>query len=347
MGKGKKKARGKGKKRDGKKTNDNACGGRGGVTVVEPPPQEPEQVGHQGPTPEQCERAREAAANRTEDPLENWIRADQEECPICMLPLPLGGAGGGAISTIIIRSAATIYWFCCGKTMCGGCLIGAGEVEYKNGGEGEKLLICPFCRSNNNVDYRTEKSQAKSEMKRANAGQPDSMCRVASYYFGGEMGCMQNKAKGLKLYQGALEAGSGRAARSLGLCYDLGDGVDQDEEKALEYYQRAVELGFEPAYSSVGYILMERGEIEEGMLNFRKAAMCGTDDKNIFDELRTGFNDGFITKDEYAFTLRKSQAAVNERKSEERELYKEYLNYQDSPEGRKMLMKISGQSKSY
>ena len=309
MGKGKKKARGKGKKRDDKKTNDIAnASGDGNDEILDPPPQ------LRGPTPEQCERAREAAANRTEDPLKNWVRTNQEECPICMLPFP---PRGGVNSTI--------YWYCCGKTICGGCAFGASKAQRKSGGDLEmafkKLMICPFCRSNMS-NYPTEKSQAKQEMKRANAGQPDSMYRVADYYFRGMMGVQQDKTKGWKWFHLALEAGSGQAAWEIGTCYFYGDGVDHDVEKALEYYQMAVELGFEGAYPNIGFVLMERGEIEKGMLNFRKAVMCGISYDGFFDELRRGFKNGFITKEEYAFTLRTHQTAVDETKSEERELYK-------------------------
>ena len=65
--------------------------------------------------------------------------------------------------------------------------------------------------------------------------------------------------------------------------------------------------------------------------------MCGigTDDKkDLFDQLRQGFNDGFITKEEYAFTLRTNQAAFDETKSEERELYKNYQKQLGFPQGR-------------
>ena len=33
-------------------------------------------------TPEQKEKGRLAAANRTEDPLKNWTRLQNEECPL-------------------------------------------------------------------------------------------------------------------------------------------------------------------------------------------------------------------------------------------------------------------------
>ena len=31
----------------------------------------------------------EAAANRKVDPLKNWTRPPRDECPICLLPLPV------------------------------------------------------------------------------------------------------------------------------------------------------------------------------------------------------------------------------------------------------------------
>ena len=61
------------------------------------------------------------------------------------------------------------------------------------------------------------------------------------------------------------------------------------------------------------------------MLNLRKASMCGMNEKFIFDKLKIGFKYGFITKEEYAFTLRENQAACNEMKSGNREMAKMLL----------------------
>lgn len=48
------------------------------------------------------------------------------------------------------------------------------------------------------------------------------------------------------------------------------------------------------------------------MLNYRKAAMCGVKDKNLFETLRLGYKYGYMTKEEYAFTLREHHAAYDE-----------------------------------
>ena len=62
------------------------------------------------------------------------------------------------------------------------------------------------------------------------------------------------------------------------------------------------------------------------MLNLRKAAMCGLSDDSLFDLLRNGFKVGFITKEEYAYTLRENQKACNEMKNGPREMWRKFQN---------------------
>ena len=299
MGKGKKKKANKGKKRDVKKTEDTE-----------------EEEGNFSRlqikiTPEQRERARLAAANRTEDPLKNWTRLQNEECPICMLPLPF-------------RNSDTNYCITCGKTVCMGCVIGVLEAHKRDGRDAkttiEKATTCPCCRSNTRV--YDDKYALEQEMKRANTGNGEAKCQVGTYYFDGVMGLRQDKAEGLKWYNRAAEAGSGKAAFNLGVFYWTGDGVEEDNDKALEHLQKAAERGSIPAFQIVGMILMERGDIEEAFINLRKAAMCGLSNDYLFSKLRNGFKYGYITKDEYAFTLRENQKACNEMKSDGRERWK-------------------------
>eukprot|EP00571_Detonula_confervacea_P000151 CAMPEP_0172329020 /NCGR_PEP_ID=MMETSP1058-20130122/60658_1 /TAXON_ID=83371 /ORGANISM="Detonula confervacea, Strain CCMP 353" /LENGTH=143 /DNA_ID=CAMNT_0013046165 /DNA_START=334 /DNA_END=762 /DNA_ORIENTATION=- len=137
--------------------------------------------------------------------------------------------------------------------------------------------------------------------------------------FHGEIGLQQDKAEGLRWYHRAVEAGSADAAYNLGKCFWEGDGVDKDRVQALGYFRKAAELGSVPAYCFIGDILIAIGEIDEAMLNCRKAAMCGWSDDTLFSNLRVGFRAGFITKDEYAFTLREHQVACDEMKSDGRE----------------------------
>ena len=206
------------------------------------------------------------------------------------------------------------YCFTCGKTVCYGCVLSTGLVHSRNCREFdvkkvvEKIMTCPLCRTNH-ASY-DDKFRLEKEMKRANAGNGESMFRVGEYYFNGERGLQQDKAEGLKWYHRAVEAGSGMAAYCLGNFYEDGE--------PLEYFQKAAELDFIPAFYTIGNLLIHKGEIEEGMLNLRKAAMCGLSDDSLFDLLRNGFKVGFITKEEYAYTLKENQKACNEMKSESR-----------------------------
>ena len=290
MGKGKKKTKGK-KRNGGKKTEgDKDEGGSLWLQI----------------TTEQQERARLAASNRIEDPLKNWTRPQFEECPICMLPLPF-------------MTSEVKLCVACGKTICLGCVLGAIEVHRRDGKDRDretafkKFMSCPFCRevTTDNILERT--------MKLANAGQHKAMRIIGSYYFNGERGLPQDQDEGLKWYLRAVEAGSGQAACNVGTFYYNGNGVEQDYEKALEYYQKSAELGYSIAFTGIGYLLMSKGEIEEAMLCFRKAAICGAGDDATLKSLRYGFAERYITKDEYAFTLRENQAACNEMKSGNRD----------------------------
>src|SRR5210317_981070 len=49
---------------------------------------------------------------------------ERDECPICMLPLPLDVSG-------------TNYQPCCGKKLCLGCIYAAYRVDIR--------CLCPFC----------------------------------------------------------------------------------------------------------------------------------------------------------------------------------------------------------
>ena len=56
--------------------------------------------------------------------------------------------------------------------------------------------------------------------------------------------------------------------------------------------------------------------------------MCGTSEECLFNILRDGFKNGFITKDEYAFTLRENQKACTEMKSDEREMWRKQRKFE-------------------
>ena len=289
MGKGKKK-KSRGKKKGGNNTRDWVA------SYVE------NDFGL--PTKEQKKRAVEAALNRKEDPLKNWECPHQDECPICMISLPH------------IQSEY-YYYSCCGKNICCGCLYSnVNAVLERDGGDVEtavaKTMVCPFCREEH------DDSISEFLMKQAQDGQHEAMYRMGLYSLEDENGLKMNEIEGMEWLQRAVEAGSGKAAATLGSIYlDV-----EDCQKAFGYFQKGAELGFVPCLELAGVALLPTGEIEEAMLNLRKAAVCGASSSILFGYLRRGFSEGFITKEEYAYTLRENQKACNELNSEGRQAFR-------------------------
>lgn len=201
---------------------------------------------------------------------------------------------------------------------------------------------CPFCGENGHQDPNDQRSIFPSAnddeeegvdlgrlLMLVEGGNPDATFCVAKYRFHGGTELPQDKKQGLELYHTAVSLGSPFAAAALGRCFLDGDAVERDHNKTVEYYFRAAELGFVEMYFFIGEIYLNCGEVEEAMMNFRRAAICGFSEDFVFDSLRDGFRNGYITKDEYAYTLRENQKAANEMKSEAREMSREALKKYD------------------
>ena len=262
---------------------------------------------------DQKEKAIMACNNRKEDPLRNWVKPHQEECPICFLPLPFNNDFGGSV-----------YMTCCGKDICGGCFM----QNWDSHATLDKAEICVLCRTDTQSfgTNGTSKSILAQYMKLVNKGRHKAMFCLAEYYFDGRYDIEQDKDEALKWYIRAIEAGSSIAAERLAWYYLSGNGVEEDSKKALEYYQRAADLGDPSCFFMIGLFHFEKGEIEEGMLNLRKAAICGLsqgEDVPLFTDLKNGLKYGYITKEEYDYTQSENQTAINEMKSDARERYAE------------------------
>ena len=59
--------------------------------------------------------------------------------------------------------------------------------------------------------------------------------------------------------------------------------------KALEYYQKSVELGEGAAYLGIGAVYAEMKELKKCIVNYRKAALCGVNTKDLSVMLRCGW----------------------------------------------------------
>jgi TPR repeat protein len=86
-------------------------------------------------------------------------------------------------------------------------------------------------------------------------------------------------------FERAANHGHVEAMAELGLCYELGCGVEQSDEQALDWYTRAANLGHATAKYSVGEMFEEARGVpqsdEEACLWYYKAALVGDQDSKV------------------------------------------------------------------
>ena len=79
----------------------------------------------------------------------------REDCPICMLPLPLD------LDQSLFKS-------CCGKLICDGCNVSMMKEGIRKGKKNEELDMCAFCRTTSASSVKEEiVNELKSSWRRA------------------------------------------------------------------------------------------------------------------------------------------------------------------------------------
>ena len=86
-------------------------------------------------------------------------------------------------------------------------------------------------------------------------------------------------------FERAANQGHVEAMAELGLCYELGCGVEQSDEAALDWYTKAAHEGHVTAKFSVGEIFEEASGVpqsdEEACLWYYRAALVGDEDSKV------------------------------------------------------------------
>ena len=221
----------------------------------------------------------------------------REECPICLLPLPLD-------------ATQKTFHCCCGKTICNGCVYAMFKEALGRGGE---LGMCAFCRK---PKPNSVEDEIKWLMKLVDADNGDAVHALASLYFNGLKGMPQDTTKANELILRAGELGCVDAYFNLGLAYEHGRGVEMDKKKAKHFYELAAMNGDVNARHNLGSMEAEAGNVHRAYLHFLLAAKAGF--KMSLDQVKQRFMDGMVTKDEYANTLRAFQSRQDEMKSDTR-----------------------------
>ena len=122
------------------------------------------------------------------------IVADREECPICMIPLPLLGND-------------VSFMYCCGKQICNGCAYKQMKNDFEKGKRVRKCAFCCQPKPRNNI------KALRKLMKKKN---PTAYMQMVCLYRDGDEGLMQSYTRSLEMSIEAAELGHASAYGSIG-----------------------------------------------------------------------------------------------------------------------------------
>lgn len=230
----------------------------------------------------------------------------KEDCPICLLPIPFANG---------FCNVYTAYQACCGKTLCMGCNVAAGEGALR----GDLKDLCAFCRTPSplsNEDF------IQRCWKRVELNDPEAMTLLAGRYKEGASGLPQDIEKALGLFHRAAELGSCIAHNALSTYYSKGIVVagkvalEKDEKKSAYHSKLAAIGGHEFARHATGCDESHDNKWRRAMKHLMISARAGSDESLYC--VKDGYKGGYVTKVEYASTLRAHKESQDEMKSEQR-----------------------------
>ncbi|EJK56180.1 hypothetical protein THAOC_23985 [Thalassiosira oceanica] len=220
-------------------------------------------------------------------------RPEGDFCTICTLPIPLPIGHHSGFNA------------CCMKRICNGCDYAA---------EKRGMDDCAFCRTpipDNDADS-LEMIQARVVKK-----DPEATFFLGQQYFFGHLGLQKDSRKGVELYTEAAELGSVEALFSLGVVYEIGEGVQKDVAKAAVFYEKAAMQGCPLSRHKLGCVEGQKRNHDRAVRHFLISAKMGY--KDSIEIIKEMFMAGVTTKEQYAEALRGYQDAVEEMKSHDRD----------------------------
>jgi len=217
---------------------------------------------------------------------------EREECPICMIPLPL-------------NDKEITFMSCCG------CIYKNMMNGAKNGTPQHEVEKCSFCRQPAAIN--TIKA-LKTLMKRENSSQ--AFMQMASRHNRGE-DVIRSDTKALEMYIRAAELGHAEAYNQIGINYKYGKVVEVNLSKALEYQEVSAKKGSILAHQNIAAFHGDNGNIDECIKHLKLAASAGF--KDAMKDLMKTYKDKLVSKEDLAQTLRSYQASSDEMKSKDRD----------------------------
>ena len=217
-------------------------------------------------------------------------RSEEDDCPICSLPIPLD-------------ARQSMFKACCMKKVCSGCILEA----LKRG-----MNDCPFCRT-----PTPDVSQVLAMIKkRVDAGDPVAVHFRGNQYEHGRYGLERDMTRAVELYERAAELGVIDAHYNLGCLYRDGTVVDQDTSKAIRHFEAAAMCGNVSARFNLGCEEGKAGNYDLALQHCMISVTLGHE--GSLNAVKHLLMIGHATKADYAAALRGYQNAVEEMSSPDR-----------------------------
>ncbi|EJK72976.1 hypothetical protein THAOC_05433 [Thalassiosira oceanica] len=234
-----------------------------------------------------------AAGNQLVLMKKGRTRSEEDDCPICQLPLPLD-------------CKQWMFKSCCMKRVCNGCAFNFEAIK-------RGMRDCPFCRAT-----MPEESQALAMVQsRVDAGDPVAMFTLGAKYHFGEIGLEKDATRAIELYERAAELGVKEAHFNLGVTYHEGTDVEKDTAKAVRHFEAAAMYGHVKARYNLGNMEFKAGKYDLALQHLLISAKLGCDES--LSNVKRLFMAGLATKAAYAAALRGYQNAVEEMSSPDRD----------------------------
>ena len=218
-------------------------------------------------------------------------RSEDDDCPICQLPLPL-------------VANQSMFKPCCVKIVCNGCDLAARKRGMRD---------CPFCRT-----PVPNGSQALAMVqKRVDAGDPKAIYFLGEQYRFGQYGLETDVTRAVELYERAAELGVKEAHYSLGCLYIEGTDVEKDTAKAFQHFEKASMCGQVSARYNLGCMEYKARNYDLALQHWMISVKSGHE--YSLNAVKTSFMNGHASEADYAAALRGYQNAVEEMSSPDRD----------------------------
>lgn len=234
-----------------------------------------------------------------------------EECPVCLVPLPLASSSKRHV----------MYFSCCGKRLCCACVEEHQRaLNITNAKRDKKKLppiefTCAFCRT---PEPKDDKESTDLLEKRKEIDDAWAVYHLALGYKEGYRGQSKDGRKALELYHRAADLGCEQAISQLGLAYlrgNLGNyDVAIDKKKGQGFLEDAAKKGNIDARHNLGTFEYERDNHDDALRHWKLAAEAG--DEDAVKCLWMYFSKGKLSKADLENTLRVHKDAIDEMNSE-------------------------------